>query len=47
VADVEACTAREWIRVGRQLADLSAIAESVRGGSDFVYAYRRSWPDSS
>ncbi len=28
VADVEACTAREWIRVGRQLADLSAIAEA-------------------
>jgi len=30
IADVEPCTTREWIRIGRKLADLPAIADAFK-----------------
>ncbi len=32
VADVEPCTAREWIRIGRRLAELPALADAFATG---------------
>ena len=33
VADVETCTAREWIRIGRRLTDLPVVADAFAAGS--------------